>query len=148
PLDAEKGSQRSAKGSHPRTEMVARCDPNHQEPSQEPSFPGARDARRRMAARRRARETNPGRFPDPLVAEWLDLFCLAHEQTIGTKYLVRGARDGAHLKRALATHDEATIQRALVEYFADPSARRKYGASVPLFVDRIATLASARRPRL
>ena len=101
-----------------------------------------------MAARRRAWETNPDRSPDPRVAEWLDRFRLAHEQTIGTKYLVRGARDGAHIKRALATHDEATIQRALVEYFADPSARRKYGASVPLFVDRIATLASARRPRL
>jgi hypothetical protein len=153
PLAAEKWSHQSVKGSHPRVETVARCDTNHQEPSgtirnhqepsKEPSFADARDVHRRLVVHRQARRTNL-RSPDFRVAEWLERFCAAHEQTLGTKYLVRGARDGAHLKAALGIYDEATMQRALAEYFTDPNTRRTYGASVPQFVAHIGTLASRR----
>lgn len=152
PLTRTERAAASSKGPHLRTERAAPCGPNVQERSQErPLFADAPAARRRVAARKRARKTNPDHPPDPRVRLLLERFVAAHRQALGTAYLVRGGRDGTHLKRALATYDQATIARAIEAYFAEARARRTYGASVPLLVARIGTLASPRasiRPAL
>jgi hypothetical protein len=57
-------------------------------------------------------------------------------------------RDGAALKRALAVYAEATIRDALPAYFADRRSLDRIGASIPLFVQRIGTLAGRRGPDL
>jgi hypothetical protein len=141
PAAQRKGSHPRAKGSHPRSERVAGCDPNPQEPN-EPSLARARS--RTHARRRSAARTGPA--PDPRVKSVLDAFCAAHSQTLGQPYLVQGGRDGAWLKKALATYDEPTIQRAIAAYFVDRDARVKFKADVPHFVGRIAALASRRGP--
>jgi hypothetical protein len=56
---------------------------------------------------------------------------------------VRGPRDGKHLKDALRLYDEPTILRAIPPYFADRRSIDRVGASIPLFVTRIATLAGS-----
>ena len=94
--------------------------------------------RRRSAAR-----TEP--TPDPRIRSLLDAFCERHTETLGQPYRVCGGRDGKHLKDALRLYDEPTIRRTLDAYFADRTARLRFGASVPQFVAQIATLA-ARTP--
>jgi hypothetical protein len=78
--------------------------------------------------------------PDPRVSALIAAFAEQHQQTLGTKYMVSGARDGKAFKRALATYDEASIRRALAPYFADRRSLDHIGADVPKFVGRIATL--------
>jgi hypothetical protein len=82
--------------------------------------------------------------PDPRIATLLCLFCTTHEQALGTRYLVEGGRDGARLKHALATYDEPTVRRAIVAYFADPDARRRFRCDLPDLVRHIAVLTSRR----
>jgi hypothetical protein len=70
-------------------------------------------------------------------------FCTAHRDALGQPYLVRRGRDGSHLQQALALYDEATVLRALPSYFADRRSIDRVGASIPLFVGRVAVLAGA-----
>jgi hypothetical protein len=83
------------------------------------------------------------RTPDPAVKRLLDAFCVAHLEALSQRYLIRGARDGKHLKDALRVYDEATILRAIPVYLADRQSIARLGASIPLFVGRIATLAGS-----
>jgi len=80
------------------------------------------------------------RTPDPAIKRLLDAFCAAHRAALGQPYLVRGGRDGRHLKDALQQYDEPTILRAIPLYFAERQSMTRVGARIPLFVDRIATL--------
>jgi Helix-turn-helix domain len=135
-----KGSHPGTKGSHPRSERVAGCDPIPQDPNE----PSPARARSRAPARRRSvGRTEP--TPDPRIRSLLDAFCERHAETLGQPYRVCGGRDGKHLKDALKLYDEPTIRRTLDAYFADRAARLRFGASVPQFVAGIATLA-ARTP--
>jgi hypothetical protein len=78
--------------------------------------------------------------PDPRVSALIAAFAEQHRQTLGTKYMVSGGRDGKAFKRALATFDESTIRQALAPYFTDLRSIEHIGADVPKFVGRIATL--------
>lgn len=74
---------------------------------------------------------------DPRVTTLLKAFTVAHQQALQQPYLVRGGRDGSHLKDALRHYDEATILKALPLYLAEPS---KIAINVPNFVAKIASL--------
>jgi hypothetical protein len=71
---------------------------------------------------------------------------VVHAEYLGEPYRVCGGRDGKHLKDALRLYDAATIERTLAAYFADRSARLRFGANVPQFVAQIATLAARTAP--
>jgi hypothetical protein len=73
----------------------------------------------------------------------LRLFCQTHESALGTRYLSGGVKDAVALKRALQLYSEPTIRATLALFFRDRASRLRYGARVPQFVDRIATLAAA-----
>src|SRR5262249_36898213 len=143
------GGGKCARSAENAPNATRKCAPSCTEPQgteqrTEP-FADARSARRRVTARIRTRRTSDRPPPDPRVAGLLDAFVTTHHRILGTKYLVRGARDGAHLKRALSDYDQATIERAIQIYFADVAARTKYPTSVPHFVGRIAALTSPHR---
>jgi hypothetical protein len=131
-----------AKPRRPGSKTPASTPPQPSEPSFEPSLlADAPPVRRRAAKTVRPKTKAPDRPPpDPRVAVLLAAFGVAHQQHLRAPYLVVGGRDGAWLKRALATYPEADIRRALTAFFADRRARARFGADVPLFVKRLGTL--------
>jgi hypothetical protein len=148
-------------GSQNATPRVANCDAQGRklriqpvrEPVREPSDAPA--ARRRFASAK-LRTGSPSRpaGPDGVQTEASDrprtgdgavpsliaAFGRLHRAALGQPYPAAWGRDGACLKRALRTWDAATIERGMGRYFDDRAARLAYGADVPAFTKRLATL--------
>jgi hypothetical protein len=78
--------------------------------------------------------------PDPNVPDLIAVFVGLHHETLSQPYLPNWARDGACLKRAVRTWKRPDIERAMTVYFSERDARLQFGADIPAFVKRIATL--------
>jgi hypothetical protein len=80
--------------------------------------------------------TNPG------IRVAIHAFAAAHRKHLGTPYVPNYGRDGKALKRLLTTYTLEQVLACLPLYFADEKSIERIGARIPLFVDRVPTLAA------
>src|SRR5262249_43439184 len=97
-------------GASCRTPLTRTAPYPGNEPGIEPDPSAARSAQGGAAVKRDPKTARrPKAPPDHRILPLLTDFAEAHERALGTRYLIRAARDSAHLKAALDTYEEATI---------------------------------------